>query len=125
MLFLGRRESTRHTLNFCIKQQGMRAHSVRWALVLPMPTRNLQPAIVKGEKMHLYVPTLYVYVYQKFDEKGRLVERKKRELCTVGANRSSKVAPKIRSSSHYLACRKKKNNSLATKYFYKYLSHFD
>lgn len=55
--------------------------------------------IVKAEKMHLYVPTLYVYVYQKFDEKGRPVERKKRELCMAGANRSSKVARKIRSET--------------------------
>lgn len=42
--------------------------------------RNLQPAIVKAEKMHLYVPTLYVYVYQKFDEKGRPVETKETRI---------------------------------------------
>lgn len=41
--------------------------------------KNLLPAIVKAEKMHLYVPTLYVYVYQKFGEKGRSVEREKRD----------------------------------------------
>jgi len=29
--------------------------------------------------MHLYVPTLYVYVYRKFGEKGRPVEREKRD----------------------------------------------
>jgi len=53
--------------------------------------RNLLPVIVKAEKMHLYVPTLYVYVYRKFGEKGRPVEREKRELYTVGVNPSSKA----------------------------------
>lgn len=38
--------------------------------------------------MHLYVPTLYVYVYQKFGEKGRSVEREKRDriMYTAGAS---------------------------------------
>lgn len=82
---LGIREFTRHTLNFCIKQEGVctcYVHTLRALDARSDANRNLQPAIVKAEKMHLYVPTLYVYVYRKFDEKGRPVERKKRELCT-------------------------------------------
>lgn len=46
--------------------------------------RNLLPVIVKAEKMHLYVPTLYVYVYRKFGEKGRPVEREKRDRIMYG-----------------------------------------
>lgn len=55
--------------------------------------KNLLPAIVKAEKMHLYVPTLYVYVYQKFGEKGRSVEREKRDriMYTAGASLSKAV----------------------------------
>lgn len=49
---------------------------------------NLQPAIVKAEKMHLYVPTLYVYVYQKFGEKGRPVEREKRDRIMYDRHKS-------------------------------------
>jgi len=41
--------------------------------------RNLLPAIVKAEKMHLYV-----YVYQKFGEKGRPVEGKNRDRIMYG-----------------------------------------
>lgn len=50
--------------------------------------RNLLPAIVKAEKMHLYVPTLYVYVYRKFGEKGRPVEREKRDRIMYGRRKS-------------------------------------
>lgn len=44
--------------------------------------------IVKAEKMHLYVPTLYVYVYRKFGEKGRPVEREQRDRVMYDRHKS-------------------------------------